>query len=79
MDRAMNRQDIPHWFIKFDGIGHEVAGWLPGSIDLLCAFVDLTLSGRITTLDAVMTDSNLNPSRWTNMSMLEMYGGRRRK
>ncbi len=79
MDQAMNRQDIPHWFIKFDGIGHEVASWLPGSIDLLCVFVDLTLSGRITTLDAVMTDSNLNPSLWTNMSMLEMYGGRRRK
>lgn len=79
MDKAMNRQDIPHWFIRFEGIGHEVANWLPGSIDLFCTFADLTLSGRITTLDATMTDSNLKPSRWTNMSMLEMYSVGRRK
>ena len=80
VDKAMNRQDIPHWIIRFDGIGHEVANWLSGSIDLFCTFADLTLQGRITTLDATMTDSNLKPSRWTNMSMLEMYaGGRRRR
>lgn len=78
MDKAMNRQEIPHWFIRFEDIGHEVANWLPGSIDLFCTFADLTLSGRITTLDATMTDSDLKPTRWTNMSMLEMYGGRRK-
>ena len=79
MDKALNRQDIPHWFIRFDGIGHEVANWLPGSIDLFCTFADLTLSGRVTTLDATMTDSDLIPTRWTNMSMLEMYGARKRR
>ena len=31
MDKAMKRQDIPHWFIRFEDIGHEVANWLPGS------------------------------------------------
>lgn len=79
VDKAMNRQDIPHWFIRFDDIGHEVANWLPGSIDLFCTFVDLTLAGRITTLDATMTDSDLKPESWAQMSMLQLYGGRRHR
>lgn len=77
VDKVMNRQDIAHWFIRFDGIGHEVANWLPGSIDLFCSFADLTLAGRVTSLDADMTDSNLQPTRWTNMNMLQLYGGAR--
>ena len=76
MDKAFKRQDIPHWFIRFEGIGHEVANWLPGSIDLFCTFVDLTLAGRITTLDATMTDSDLKPESWAQMSMLQLYGGK---
>ena len=79
MDKALNRQDIPHWFIRFDGIGHEVANWLPGSIDLFCTFVDLTLAGRITTLDATMTDSELKPAAWAQLNMLQLYGGKRKK
>ena len=79
MDKALNRQDIPHWFIRFDGIGHEVANWLPGSIDLFCTFVDLTLTGRITTLDATMTDSELKPAAWAQMNMLQLYGGKHKR
>ena len=79
MDKALNRQDIPHWFIRFDGIGHEVANWLPGSIDLFCTFVDLTLAGRITTLDATMTDSGLKPAAWAQMNMLQLYGGKHKR
>lgn len=75
VDKAMKRQDIPHWFISFDDIGHEVAIWLPGSIDLFCTFVDLTLAGRITTLEADMTDSDLKPTSWAQMSLLQLYGG----
>ena len=77
MDKALTRQDIPHWFIRFDGIGHEVADWLPGSVDLFCAFVDLTLAGRITTLDATMTDSGLKPTAWAQINMFQLYGGKR--
>ena len=79
MDKAMNRQDIPHWFIRFPDIGHEVANWLPGSIDLFCTFVDLTLAGRITTLDATMTDSGLTPAAWAQMNMLQLYAGKGRR
>ena len=77
MDKALTRQDIPHWFIRFEGIGHEVADWLPGSVDLFCTFVDLTLAGRITTLDATMSDSGLKPTAWAQMNMFQLYGGKR--
>ena len=79
MDKALNRQDIPHWFIRFDDIGHEVANWLPGSIDLFCTFVDLTLAGRTTTLDATMTDSELKPAAWAQINMLQLYGGKHKR
>ena len=73
IDKKMNQQDIPHWFIRFEGIGHEVASWFPGSVDLFCAFVDQALAGRVTSLDATMTDSKLQPTEWTNMSVFELY------
>lgn len=79
VDKAMDRQDIPHWFISFDDRGHEVAVWLPGSIDLFCTFVDLTLAGRITTLDADMTDQDLKPARWAQMNMLQLYTGKNKR
>ncbi len=78
VDKAMDRQDIPHWFIKFDGLGHEVANWLPGSVDLFCTFAELTLAGRITSLDATMTDSRLNPTSWSQMSVFDLYGKRKK-
>ena len=73
IDKKMNKQNIPHWFIRFEGIGHEVASWFPGSVDLFCAFVDQALAGRITSLDATMTDSKLIPTEWTDMSLFDIY------
>lgn len=71
--KVMAKQSIPHWIIRFPGIGHEVATWLPGSVNLFCAFVDQALNGRITTLDATMTDSKLVPTRWTTMTLKDLY------
>ena len=73
IDKKMRKQGIPHWFIRFEGIGHEVASWFPGSVDLFCAFVDQALSGRVTNLDATMTDSQLRPTEWTDMSLFDIY------
>lgn len=73
IDKKMRKQDIPHWFIRFEGIGHEVASWFPGSVDLFCAFVDQCLSGRISSLDATMTDSKLRPTKWTDMNVFDLY------
>lgn len=73
IDKKMRKQDIPHWFIRFEGIGHEVASWFPGSVDLFCAFVNQCLSGRISNLDATMSDNKLQPTKWTDMGLLELY------
>lgn len=74
VDKVMDRQDIPHWTIRYQGAGHEVASWLPGSIDLFCTFVDQAMQGHIVTLDAKVTDSSLKPNRWSGMSLFGMYG-----
>lgn len=70
----MKKFGFPCWIIRFEGIGHEVASWLPGSVDLFCAFVDQALAGRVTTLDATMSDSKLVPTRWTEMTLRDLYG-----
>ena len=73
IDRRMKEMDIPHWFIRFEGIGHEVASWFPGSVDLFCAFVDQCLSGRVSSLDATMTDEVLQPTEWTKKNLFDIY------
>ena len=73
VSKAMDKQDIPHWIVRFEGIGHEVASWLPGSVDFFCGFVDQALAGRVTTLDAIMTDSKLQPTEWTDMGLRDIY------
>ena len=73
LDKHMRNQGIPHWFIRFEGIGHEVASWFPGSVDLFCAFADQALAGRITSLDGTMTDSKLQPTEWTDMNVFQLY------
>lgn len=75
VSRHMKKQGIQHWIIRFEGVGHEVASWLPNSADLFCAFVNQALAGRISSLDATMTDSELKPTKWTTMTMLQMYKG----
>ena len=71
--KKMRKQDIPHWFIRFEGIGHEVASWFPGSVDLFCTFVNLSLEGRVSNLDATMTDAALQPTEWTNLGLKDIY------
>lgn len=71
--KVMQKGNYPYWIVRFPGIGHEVATWLPSSIDLFCAFVDQALAGRVTTLDATMTDTQLVPTRWTTMTIKDLY------
>lgn len=73
IDKKMRRQDVAHWFIRFEGIGHEVASWFPGSVDLFCAFVNLSLEGRVSSLDATMSDEALQPTKWTKMNVFDLY------
>ena len=71
--KRMQRQGYPCWIVRFEGIGHEVATWLPGSVDFFCGFVNQALAGRITTLDATMSDTRLVPTKWTNMTLKDLY------
>lgn len=71
--KQMRKQEYPCWIVRFEGIGHEVATWLPGSVDLFCAFVDQALAGRISELDATMKDAKLVPTRWTDMTVKDLY------
>lgn len=61
------------WIVRFENVGHEVASWLPGSVDLFCSFVEQAFAGRHSSLDATMTDSKLNPSKWTTMNVIDLY------
>ena len=70
---TMHKAGYPVWFIHYPGIGHEVAGFLPATADLFTAFVDQVAHGRITTLDATMTDTQLKPTKWTSMTFLDLY------
>lgn len=69
----MKKQGYPVWIVRFEGIGHEVASFLPGSADLFCGFVDQVLTGRVTTMDATMNDSRLKPTEWTDMNVIDLY------
>lgn len=69
----MKKQGYPVWIVRYEGIGHEVASFLPGSVDLFCGFVEQVFTGRVTTLDATMHDSKLQPTEWTNMNVFDLY------
>ena len=61
------------WIVRFENVGHEVASWLPGSVDLFCGFVEQAFAGRHSSLDATMTDSKLTPTKWTTMTVFDIY------
>ena len=71
--RQLRRAGYDCWIVRFEGVGHEVASWLPGSLDLFCGFVDQALAGRHSSLDATMTDSKLTPTKWTTMNVFDIY------
>ncbi len=73
IDKIMDKEDIPHWTIRFEGIGHEVASWFPGSVDLFCCFAELAMNGRESTLDATMTAAELKPTEWSKMGVFDIY------
>ena len=61
------------WIVRFEGIGHEVASFLPGSVDLFCGFVEQVFNGCVTTLDATMSDKSLVPTKFTDMTVIDLY------
>jgi hypothetical protein len=71
--KQQRRAGYDCWIVRFEGVGHEVASWLPGSVDLFCGFVEQAFAGRHSSLDATMTDSKLTPTKWTDMNVFDIY------
>lgn len=71
--KQMNKQGYPVWIMRYEGIGHEVASFLPGSVDIFCGFVEQVFNGRRTTLDATVRDEKLVPTKWTKMNVIDLY------
>lgn len=72
--KEFKKKDYSHWILRFEDRGHEVAGALPSTLDEFCAFVDATLEGRHMAYDATCTDGNIRQSKWTHMSLFQLYG-----
>ncbi len=71
--KRFRKQGFPIWIVRYEGVGHEVASFLPGSVDLFCGFVEQVFNGRVTTMDAVMRDTKLVPTKWTEMNVIDLY------
>lgn len=71
--KRMKKQGYPVWIVRYEGVGHEVASFLPGSVDFFCGFVEQVFTGRVTTMDATMRDAKLVPTRWTKMNVFDLY------
>lgn len=71
--KQMKKKGYPVWIMRYKGIGHEVASFLPGSVDLFCGYVEQVFNGRRTTLDATVRDEKLVPTEWSKMTVMDLY------
>lgn len=71
--RHYSRQGYCHWILRFADRGHEIASSLPFLIDEFCAFADAALSGRAMQYDATCTDAAIKRTKWTDMTLLDLY------
>ena len=66
----------PYWIMRFKGRGHEVAGYLPDTMEEFEAFANAALAGRVTFYDATCEDAALKPNKWTKMNIIQLYTGK---
>jgi len=72
--KEFKKKGYSYWILRYEDRGHEVAGALPSTVDEFCAFVDATLRGHHMAYDATCVNSEIRQSRWTHMSLFELYG-----
>lgn len=72
--KEFKKRGYSHWILRYEGRGHEVSSALCSTLEEFCAFVDATFRGRHMAYDATCTDGDIRVSRWTNMTLLQMYG-----
>lgn len=75
LQKIFMRNKYPHWIMRFEGIGHEVASLMLYTIPEFVAFVDATLSGRVMFYDATVRDNNVVPTKWSKMNVFDLYKG----
>lgn len=68
-----SKNHYPYWVMRFKGRGHEVAGYLPDTMEEFEAFVNAAVKGRVTYYDATCEDEALKPNKWTNMTIYQLY------
>ena len=76
LDKIFDQEGYPHWTMRFDKLGHEVAILLPHTTAELEAFVDCALSGRNFNYDAHCSDEGLKPSKFSKTTLIKFYSGR---
>ena len=72
--KVFKKNGYNYWVLRFEDRGHEIAAALPATIDEYCAFVDAALRGRRMRYDATCTDSAIRQSKWTHMTLFQLYG-----
>lgn len=76
LHKIFEKNNYPHWFFVFDGIGHEVASLMIPMNGEVEAFVDKTLKHRQMFYDATVRDSKVVPTKWTTMGVFDLYKGK---
>ena len=71
--KVFKKNNYPHWILRYEDRGHEIAAALPQTIDEFCAFVDATLAGRQMFYDATCVDSSIKRTKWSGLTLLELY------
>ncbi len=75
LQKVFEKNHYSHWIFRFSRLGHDVAGLLPHTLPEFEAFVDNAFAGRNMHYDADCDDMGFLPSKFTNMTMFQMYRG----
>jgi len=75
LHRLFEKDGYPHWFFRFEELGHEVASLHIYTIEEFEAFVNKSLTGSVMYYDADVRDKGLQPTKWTKMNVFDLYKG----
>ena len=73
LHKVFEKNNYPHWFFKFEGIGHEVAAIPQYMFEEMESFVDKTLRGAEMYYDATVRDNSIQPTEWSKLDVSDLY------
>lgn len=73
VEKVFRKNGYSHWILRFEERGHEVASYLPYTLEEFAAFADAALRGRVMLYDAKCTDQALQRTKWSKMSLFDLY------